>query len=553
MRRVPALAVCLLLLNANLGLTQSPQQVERLAALGQVWGFLKYHHPGIAIGTINWDSALVAVVPKVKAASTNDEYHATIQSLLDAAGAVRSCGGRCGKNAPDSLRKNVDHRWLTQSKTLSAGIVQQLTQVLENRHQGAGRYVTFANTAMFQMDTAFSAPEYPGEETRLLALFRFWNAAHYYFPYMYVNGGDWNAVLPEFIPRLIGAKDAEEYHLTVLELTTRLHDAHVSANSPVITRLLGGRFPAFEARGIEGKIVVWKLARGATNDGRGLQVGDVITKINGEAVEARRRVLAKYVAAGNPSVFERKLVTTVMRGHEDSATYEVERGGRSLTVRAAQLPTPTGPATRPDYPVAELVKVLPNSNIGYIHMGDINPAQVDSAFAIVKNTEGIVMDVRNYPRGTMYAFAMFFNPTARPFVLFTAVDRTYPGQVTWTPALMAGRAGGNGDHYRGRVAILIDERTQSHAEFSVMALRTSPQNMVIGSQTAGADGNITPFMLPGGIRTLFTGLGVYYPDGKATQRIGIVPDIEIRPTLSGVRAGKDEVLERALEYIRTGR
>ena len=216
-------------------------------------------------------------------------------------------------------------------------------------------------------------------------------------------------------------------------------------------------------------------------------------------------------------------------------------------------PDPTAPVTRPEYPVAELAKVLPNSNIGYINMGDINPPQVDSALVIVKNTEGIVMDVRNYPRGTMYLFAMFFNPDARPFVIFTAVDRTYPGQVTWTPPLMAGRAGGNGDHYRGRVAILIDERTQSHAEFSVMALRTSPQNKVIGSQTAGADGNITPFMLPGGIRTLFTGLGVYYPDGKATQRIGIVPDIEIRPTLTGVRAGKDEVLERALEYLRTGR
>ena len=553
MRRIPALAVCLLLLNATLGLTQSPQQVERLAALGQVWGFLKYHHPGVAIGTINWDSALVAVVPKVKAASSSDEYNATIQLLLDAAGAVRPCGARCGKNAADSLRKNVDHRWLTQSKTLSAGIVQQLTQVLENRHQLASRYVTFGNTAMFQADTAFNTPEYPAEGARLLALFRFWNAARYYFPYMYVNGSDWNAVLPEFIPRLIAAKDAEEYHLTVLELTTRLHDAHVNANSPVITRVLGGRAPGFETRGIEGKIVVWKLARGATSDSRGLQIGDVITKVNGEAVESRRRDLAKYVAAGNPSVFERKLVALVMRGREDSATYEVERGGRSLAVRSAMAPAPSGPATRLDFPVAELAKVLPNSNIGYINMGDINPAQVDSALAIVKNTEGIVMDVRNYPRGTMYFFAMFFNPTARPFVIFTAVDRTYPGQVTWTPPLMAGRAYGNEDYYRGRVAILMDERTISHAEFSVMALRTSPQNKVIGSQTAGADGNVTAFMLPGGIRTFFTGLGVYYPDGKATQRIGIVPDIEIRPTLSGVRAGKDEVLERALEYIRTGR
>jgi len=86
-----------------------------------------------------------------------------------------------------------------------------------------------------------------------------------------------------------------------------------------------------------------------------------------------------------------------------------------------------------------------------------------------------------------------------------------------------------------------------------MALRTAPENKVIGSQTAGADGNVTYFQLPGGIRGLFTGLGVYYPDGRPTQRIGIVPDIEVRPTLAGIRAGRDEVLERALQYIRTGR
>jgi C-terminal processing protease CtpA/Prc len=59
--------------------------------------------------------------------------------------------------------------------------------------------------------------------------------------------------------------------------------------------------------------------------------------------------------------------------------------------------------------------------------------------------------------------------------------------------------------------------------------------------------------LPGGISVVFTGLGVYYPDGTPTQRIGIVPDIVIKPTLKGFRAGRDEVLERAIEYIRTGR
>jgi C-terminal processing protease CtpA/Prc len=564
MRRLSAVAAAALVSVTAPSLRAQPtQEVERLAALGQVWGFLKYFHAGVATGTVHWDSALVDAVPRVRASRTSEEFNAAIQRLLDAAGPMQPCadsstenGTRpCGAIGPDSLRRNVDFTWLDASTILSPAVVQRLQAVRANPHRGASRYVRFFLTAMFPADTAFETPEYPVEGVRLLALFRFWNAARYYFPYMYVNDGDWNDVLPEFIPRLLASMNADQYHATILELTTRLNDAHVNASSGPILRMLGGRYPAFETRSVGGQIVVWKLARGESPSDDGLRVGDVITSVNGEPVAQLRQGRARYVAAGNPAVFERKLVQNVLRTNDDSVTYAIERGGRLLTRRVSVPPRPaaTGPRVLPDFPVADLAFVLPNTNVGYINMGDLNQNQVDSALAIVRNTSGIVMDVRNYPRGTMYRFAQFFNPEARPFVRFTRVDSTFPGQFNWERAPIAGSASGNPDHYRGRVAILVDETTQSHAEFTVMALRTAPENWVIGSQTAGADGNVTLFSLPGGIRTLFTGLGVYFPDGQPTQRIGIVPDIEVRPTLTGIRARRDEVLERALVYIRTGR
>jgi C-terminal processing protease CtpA/Prc len=48
---------------------------------------------------------------------------------------------------------------------------------------------------------------------------------------------------------------------------------------------------------------------------------------------------------------------------------------------------------------------------------------------------------------------------------------------------------------------------------------------------------------------MISGIGVFYPDKKPTQRVGIVPDIEARPTIQGIRSGRDEVLERALVHI----
>lgn len=98
----------------------------------------------------------------------------------------------------------------------------------------------------------------------------------------------------------------------------------------------------------------------------------------------------------------------------------------------------------------------------------------------------------------------------------------------------------NSNYYKGKVAILVDETTQSASEFIVMALRTAPKSAVIGSQTAGADGDVSKILLPGGVSTSISGLGVYYPNGKGTQRTGISIDIQVKQTLQSIRNGEDQ-------------
>jgi C-terminal processing protease CtpA/Prc len=81
-----------------------------------------------------------------------------------------------------------------------------------------------------------------------------------------------------------------------------------------------------------------------------------------------------------------------------------------------------------------------------------------------------------------------------------------------------------------------------------MAFRAAPDAIVVGSTTAGADGNVSPIPLPGGLSAMISGIGVFNPDGTPTQRVGIIPDLEVRPTLEGIRAGRDEVLEAAVSH-----
>lgn len=82
-----------------------------------------------------------------------------------------------------------------------------------------------------------------------------------------------------------------------------------------------------------------------------------------------------------------------------------------------------------------------------------------------------------------------------------------------------------------------------------MKYRCTPNTVVMGSTTAGADGNCSSIILPGNFRATFTGLGVYYPDKSETQQIGILPDIEVKNTIQGICKGRDEVLEAAIKYL----
>jgi C-terminal processing protease CtpA/Prc len=95
----------------------------------------------------------------------------------------------------------------------------------------------------------------------------------------------------------------------------------------------------------------------------------------------------------------------------------------------------------------------------------------------------------------------------------------------------------------------VDAVTQSSAEYHSMAFRAAPGAVVVGSTTAGADGNVSQIPLPGDLHTMISGIGVFYPDQRPTQRIGIVPDVIVEPTIADIRAGRDPVLEEALRLI----
>lgn len=73
---------------------------------------------------------------------------------------------------------------------------------------------------------------------------------------------------------------------------------------------------------------------------------------------------------------------------------------------------------------------------------------------------------------------------------------------------------------------------------------------VIGEASTGADGNVAFLPLPGELQLQFTSFGIYEMDGAQTQCTGIQPDVAVHYTAEGIREGRDEIMEAALNRLR---
>jgi C-terminal processing protease CtpA/Prc len=187
-------------------------------------------------------------------------------------------------------------------------------------------------------------------------------------------------------------------------------------------------------------------------------------------------------------------------------------------------------------------------DVAYLKLSSVRVADSATYIRQAEGTKGLIIDIRNYPSEfVVFSLGQFLIEERTTFVNFTAVDLANPGAFYWNAAAtLIPQA----PRYSGKVVILIDEITQSQAEYTTMAFRTAPGAVVIGSTTAGADGNVSLIPLPGSQSSLISGIGVFYPDGRPTQRIGIVPDVELWPTVTAIAAGRDELIEEAIRMIR---
>ncbi|MBE8725113.1 S41 family peptidase [Flavobacterium hungaricum] len=528
-------------------------ETEKLAATCKVWGFLKYYHPKVANGDFNWDQQLLDVLPKIEKAETQKDFSLLLENWIDSLGEVKKIAPITASKEVEYFDKNFDLSWIN-NKLFSRTLSKKLKFIEENRFQGEQFYVygleRVGNVALKNESAA--NPDFTDKNSKLRMVFMLWNLVEYFFPYKYQTDENWNITLEKIIPLTIQSKNQEEFFLVIRKLSSRINDSHTdvyvyrNSDAPSAARY----FPA-DGKIIDNKVVVTEILADSLAQADDIKVGDVITKVDNKTIKEIIAENRDLISASNEAKFLDKLVKSVLVSKSETVQVEFLKNGKYSTKTMTWYDyhdSHRNEFKKGAKKKKQKFKVLEN-NIGYVDMGILKEKDVPNMIEALKGTKAIVFDVRNYPKGTIHEISNFINAHEEKFAIYTIPDLSYPGRFKWSSGTSSGSE--NKNNYKGKVIVLVDENTQSHAEWTAMSFRASGNATIIGSQTSGADGNISVFGF-NGFRTLFSGIGVYYPDKKETQRVGIVPDIEVKPTIKGIQEGRDEVMEQALLFIEKG-
>jgi C-terminal processing protease CtpA/Prc len=433
--------------------------------------------------------------------------------------------------------------------------------------------------------------DYPSLGFRIVAASKIFSAIDHFFPNKSLMSKNWEECYKASIPKFIAAKDSFEYMRAVAELYSNINDGHGfilrtggSFGFRMIPLIQGrGTFtPPFLTRLVDSKVIIWDIVNDSVCRAIGIRKGDVILSIDGKDPIREIDSARRYQSASTEKAQTWLICSYILFGKRDQITTLAiqDRNGKIKHISMPVIGDFKGHLWE-DYPhrmysrnVKSTYKLLTNQILYVDLTSPLDNRDADSAIILLRTAKATIFDMRGYPGGG--AHRRLFDQLAKsPSVVvskFTECTRSSPNIKDFDHSPPGRDADytfvdvndthvgyqinhfkNNGWIYPGKVVVLIDEVAISWAEHNCLIFKATCNATFIGSPTAGADGYMTNFSIPGNLTLLFSGENVSYPDGRPLQRVGVQPDIYIRPTIKGVQAGRDEVLDRAVKYLETGK
>ena len=543
-----------------------------LYALGKTWGFIKYYHPAVSQGKVDWDSALLETFDNKSKLDPNDIitqwFSIADQSTFDE---IPKRDNEC-----DSITlRNFDSSWIGKLKKINSENKTHLLNLV-NHPKNVGSFYSNSIDEIIRFSSK-NEKVYPNfsVQLKLLELFRIWNAIEYFYPYKYLLDHKWDDVLKKYIPIFKNLKNEQEYKSAIMQLSAELQDSHTELRNTYQYDVLGKLSAPFIFQIVDKAVVITGIKDEAKMRKSGLEVGDLITEIDDKSILKIITEQSKYFSVSNESVRLREAYNYLFSGNSPTVEIAgVKNNGKAFKTTVERMPrTYSNEWDKdgiPNYLLtykgktyeyltwnekeSRLNPVFRLDDKAYFEFSSLKADEITTLMETHKNIKGMVFDLRSYNNnGALIKIFNYLFTKPQQFGIKTQADFSQPGKFCFVDNIInkdykyVGKE--NSDPYKGQVIVLINEYTQSAAEMWAMIFKKVPGVIFVGSQTAGADGNKTFIKLTDGNELVFSGLGIYYPDGTETQRIGIKPDIIVRPSVESIRSKNDLLLLKAFELI----
>ncbi|MDJ0841484.1 MAG: S41 family peptidase [Acidobacteriota bacterium] len=369
---------------------------------------------------------------------------------------------------------------------------------------------------------------------RLAAVTISWNVFQHFYPYFDVVETDWDQALTDTLKAALPPQDTAAFRDVLRKMVAGLHDGHGNVFH------LKGRSnlarPPVTLVWLENKPVVWR----SNHDD--FQKGDVLLSIDGK--DARTLTDEQFrLLSGSPRWRRHSAVNSLLRGPRDTTiTVRIKRGNEEVTVKTLLN------SRKRTVVEGDSIRML-EEGVHYVDLSRADMEEIKLKLEQLAEARGVVFDLRGYPNGNHAILQHLTDQNIHsawwriPRVIRPDQDpsRTFTERHWDLPPLKP--------RFKGKIVFLTFGGAISYAESVMGIVEHYKMGEIIGSPTAGANGNVNPFSVPGDYRLYWTGMRVEKQDRSRHHLVGILPTIPMEPTISGLRAGRDELLEKAVEVI----
>lgn len=562
----------------------SPRGLQNLAAYARLFGYVRHFHPSDQAAAADWDALAIAGVRGVEDAKDPAELAKKLENffrpvaptlrVFPAAQAAPTIDLNPPAGATELKQIAWRHRGFgtgaerstyRSARVTSVPVGGKLPPPLDADLGGGVRALLpmalFADNAgtlphapasakNLVAGAAPAAPAAPAKirysagdrAVRLADVILAWNILQHFYPYFDVVKTDWPKALTQALTTAATDKDAAAFGATLRKLIAQLHDGHGRVGGPG-----QAYFPLpFVWDWVENQLVITVVTDA---QGQPIKPGDAVMAINGKPIGQAVSEAEAMISAATLQWLRVRLLQELAAGTPgEPLALEIEPFGQPGKRETVVLQWKSRDLRVNREPRPEKVAEI-KPGVWYLDLARMNNDDWNAALSKIKEATGVIFDMRGYP-----TFAPVFLPrlSNKPM---TSAQWHVPVVTLPDRREMNFERGGEWDvkplepYLAMKKAFLTDGRAISYAESCLGIVEHYKLAEIVGGPTAGTNGNVNPFSLPGGYSVTWTGMKVLKHDGSQHHGIGILPTVPVSRTRAGVAAGRDEVLERALELF----